>query len=154
MPDRACVLQPDQVLAEPLKSNFLNTQARVLDRWDCAKPAKFCFRVTPEDELILRLNLLRTGIAGLICEGDAPTFPNGRPLVAGLFCVPRKPGSDRFIFDRRLANAGKTRLNWAILPYGPQLCRIIPHPSECARGFGGDLRSFFYQLSNAPEPKT
>ncbi len=55
------------------------------------------------------------------------------------------------IFDRRPQNAGELRLGWAKLLLGSQLSRLVLPPSSGMRCSGDDLRTWFYQLLNAPE---
>lgn len=150
IPELAGVLNPADVLPDPFRNSFLDVERRVESGWDLARPHKFCYRVDESREHELRLRLLESGMAQLIPSEDVPQYVCGRSLLAGLFSVPHKQEYDRLIFDRRPANAGEVRLAWSHLPYGPQLCRLIVREGEVVRGSGDDLRTFFYQLLNAP----
>ena len=150
LPQPAGVLDPADVLPEPRRSQFLDLPARTLPDHDQVDLPNFCYHVSEDAELVLRKRFLDCGLAGLIAEEDIPLTNEGRPLLGGMFAVPHKKEKDRLIYDRRPQNFGESRLNWAQLPYGPQLTRLALKPSEGIRGSGDDLRTFFYQLKNTP----
>ena len=101
-------------------------------------------------ERTLQTRLLRSKMAVLIPESDIPVTAEGRLLIAGLFCVPRKRDKDRLIFDRRPQNHGDIQFKWARMPVGCQLVRLVLEPHEGIRGSGDDLRTYFYNLANTP----
>ena len=154
VPKAAGAVQPAKVLPEHLGSTFLDAKSRVREGWEHAHPARFCLRIAAEHEPELRLRFLESGMSVLLAEDLVPRFANGRLLLAGMFAVPHKHDSDRLIVDRRPANQGEHRLHWSELPYGPMLTRLHLQPHEVLRGTGDDLRTFFYQLENAPEAIT
>eukprot|EP00973_Karenia_brevis_P003779 521418-Karenia_brevis.AAC.1 len=94
----------------------------------------------------LRHFLLKSKIAVLWDEAKVARRPDGRPLLAGLFCVPHKETTDRMIFDRRPQNHAERRLGWCRLPLGSQLVRIKLRPDQDIRACGDDLKSYFNQL--------
>ena len=148
LPAEAGRLDPARVLEEPFLSEYLDFEGRVQPCWDVIEWPNACYRVSEGDEAELRHMLLSSGMAVLLDASQVPRGRDGRELLSGLFCVDHKPGSDRLIFDRRPANSGEVRLNWARLPMGAQLGRILLPRGSQLRGSGDDLRTFFYQLKN------
>ena len=66
--------------------------------------------VSKSDEQILRLPVLKTGMAEFIPDHQMPVDHKNRKLIAGLFGVHHKPGRLRLIVDRRPQNATEDRL--------------------------------------------
>ena len=50
----------------------------------------------------------------------------------------------RPIFDRRPQNACKRRLEWVTLPHAALSVKLLLKQGQEARGFGEDLRSFYF----------
>ena len=74
---------------------------------------------------------------------------HGRPAtICGLHGMQHREGIGlvRQLVVDTAANAGEHRLNWARLPLGPMLARIVLRDDEGIRGSGDDLTSYFYQL--------
>ena len=90
---------------------------------------------------------LASNMAVLLPEEKVARRTDGRPFLAGLFCVEHKELLDRLIFDRRPQNREERRLGWAKLPQGSQPTRVILGPDEAIRGSGDDLRTYFYNLA-------
>jgi hypothetical protein len=107
-----------------------------------------CHRVSPAEETKLRLRLLATGMARLIHIDEIPLGPTGKPLVGGLFAVPKDADKDRLIYDRRVQNHGEHRLNWLNLPNASLLCQLRLEDGEYLRGSGDDLRNYYYCISH------
>ena len=149
IPANAGLIDPAEHLPEPLKTEFLNAERRVLPDWQLRPTPKCCYRVAAADEPVLRKMFLESGMATLVASEDVPLAYSGRPLLAGLFGVQHKAASDRLILDRRPANDGEGRLGWARLPYGPQLARLCIAPGQHVRCSCDDLKTYFYQLRNA-----
>ncbi len=154
IPAAAGILDPCTVLTETEQKVFLDVQARVKPNWNQVDLPKFCYMVAASDEVLLRARLLSSGMASLIPDHDVPRTNRGLPLLGGLFAVEHKAVSDRLIFDRRPQNFCEHQLNWSRLPYGPQLCRLVLKDHEGVRGSGDDLRTWFYQLRNAPAARS
>ena len=94
VPETAGVLDPAQVLPEPMRTVFLDASARVRPHWDNVKPHRFCFRVSADDEHELRCRFLKSGMAELIRDDQVPRYQCGRPLLAGMFTAPHKEKVD------------------------------------------------------------
>jgi hypothetical protein len=80
-----------------------------------------------------------------------PCRLDGRPLLSVFFAVEHKQDADRLVLDRRPANSGERRLEWSLLPYGPQLARVCLRLDQAIRGSGDDLRTYFHQLKNSDQ---
>ena len=104
-----------------------------------------CYRVDGRDEPELRRAMLGSKMAVLVEESLIPKDENGRLILGGLFGVPHSD-SHRVIFDRRPQNMHETRLNWARLPHGCMMIRVVLRSSQIMRGSGGDLSKYFYRL--------
>ncbi len=119
-------------------------------RWELPLPRP-CHVISLEDEAALRDRLLENGMARLVDEDEIPRDSRGRKLVAGLFAVEHKVGSDRLIIDRRLQNATEGRFGWAELPHGTLLCKLVVHPDQAIRASIDDISCFFYCLRSPPQ---
>ena len=95
--------------------------------------------------------MLKCGLAVLVLDADVARRPDGRPLLNGLFAMPRTKGRQRLICDKRPSSAGERRLQWARLPYGPMLARVVLRPGYALRASGDDLSNYFYLLHDHPE---
>ena len=150
VPQKAGGLCPSKYLTSSQSSIYTNRESRVLDPPPSILP-KCCLMVSPDNEGVLREILLKSGMCVLIKEADIERRPDGRLLLSGLFAVPHKADRDRLIVDKRPPNAGETRLKWARLPLGSQMCHLLLRPSQHIRGSGDDLSNYFYQLKESPQ---
>ncbi len=151
LPSPAGTIDPAEILPEPYRTAFLDMDARTDPEWHQYGLPRSCYRVAASEESMLRERMLSAGMAQLIEVSDIPVNRWENPLLAGLFGVAHKKASDRLIFDRRPQNSGERRLGWAKLPLGSQLSRLVLPPEFGVRCSGDDLRSWFYQLLNAPD---
>ena len=151
VPSQAGSVNPADLLVEPQRSQFLDVSSRIRRGTDAELLPKFCYRVEAQDEVGMRELFIKNGMAVPVAVSKLPSAGDGRTLLSGLFAVKHKAASDRLIFDRRPANHLESRLGWAELPFGPQLCRLVLDSGTAVRGSGDDLRSFFYCLANAPD---
>ena len=151
MPSNAGVLDPCDYLT-PLQCDVfsdLNCVVKPLSEWPEALPRP-CHMVSKSDEQILRLAMLKTGMAEIIPEDHVPVDHQNRKLIAGLFGMHHEPGRLRLIVDRRPQNATEDRLCWETLPHGSMLAQLYLDPGQQIRGSGDDLENYFYLLSHKP----
>ena len=120
VPAAAGSVRPCDFLA-PERAAVLRDMGRLLlPEEDVRGPVLLgCYMVEPSEQRTLFSRLLACGAAVLVPARKVPTF-RGRPLVGGLFAVPKiKDGkrSQRLIVDRRPQNSVERRLQWLELPY-------------------------------------
>ena len=96
------------------------------------------------------LKMVSTNMCQFVEDVLIARYPDGTPMLYGVFCVAHKSESDRLIFDGRCPSAGEIRLRWMRLPHGSQLARVRLRPHQSIRGSGGDLRTYFYALREHP----
>ena len=151
IPDVAGLCDPSEVLQGRRLRQYMNYESLWLDPrlWKYPLP-KPCLMISPADERRLRPLLVRSGMAVLVEDNDVLRTPAGRKVLSGLFCVEHKAASDRIIFDRRPQNRTEERLNWANLPHGTLLCRILLRDHQHIRGTVRDLSNYFYNLRGPP----
>lgn len=110
-------------------------------------PARPCHQVSEKEEKKLIQRLLAAQMITLVSEDELERTADGRLLVGGFFCVRKNNVEDRLIFDRRPANAMMQRLDWAHLPAGACLAKLLLEPDEFLRGSGDDLRTYYFSLA-------
>ena len=115
------------------------------------RPTKAVFKVMPCDRDAVYQKLLASGVACLLPVDLALRDSAGNIVSGGLFAVPHKAESDRFILDRRPQNELEHRLVMAKLPHGSLLTQIILPKDYSIRGSGDDLSNFFYLLRHNDE---
>ena len=105
LPTVAGTVDPNQFLSVERQAvlNSLDSLVMPTGRWPSPVP-RGCHMVDRQHEAKLNQILLDSGMAALVDESFVPRDRNNRKILACLFSVPRKPHSDRLIFDRR---AGK-----------------------------------------------
>eukprot|EP00439_Symbiodinium_sp_Y106_P053850 s3531_g7.t1 len=146
VPEEAGNVDPVAWLPEGQAALLANLPALRLPehQWDEVPVA--CHQVVPQEEKNVAAKLLETGMAVLVPESELPRRDDGRLLVGGLFGVAKNTSEDRLIFDRRPENSTMPRLDWAALPSGACYTRMLLKPDEFLRGFGDDLRNYYYAL--------
>jgi hypothetical protein len=117
--DPAGTVRPGDILPPDLARAFEDVPSRVRDDVDVSSYPRSCYLVSEAEEKKLRRRLLDTKMARLVEESMIPLGPDGKLLLAGLFCVTHKEDFDRLIVDRRPANHTEKRLGWSRLPMGP-----------------------------------
>ena len=137
LPENAGTANPLDLLAPEHTAEFRDVNSRVKDPSpDDSELPKPCYRVSRSSEVELRRAVVNSGTAVLVRGSCTPKTKKGRLLLGGLFGVPHNDRL-RVIFDRRLQNMGEHRLQWAVLPQGCMLCRIVLEPGQGCRGSGG-----------------
>eukprot|EP00973_Karenia_brevis_P061567 8561547-Karenia_brevis.AAC.1 len=63
-------------------------------------------------------------------EEEVARLDSGRLLLQGAFGVHHKAGQHRLVFDKRPADCGELRLNWARLPLGAHFTRVVLAPHQ------------------------
>ena len=94
--------------------------------------AAACNRVHPRRRKALYRRLLEAGLVALMPASKIPVDPiSKRPLVGGLFGVPKKGKAEvRLILDRRPQKGVNKRLRWATLPQPCQPRHILLDRAE------------------------
>jgi len=147
VPANAGSVDPARILKGRRRAAFLNPDSKVKKRSPPkAELPRGFYNVPRRHRDRLTRTLLETKMAVLIRESDVARTEEGDLILAGLFTVAHKKLLDRLIFDRRPQNYHEYRYQWARLPLGPQLCRILLDSKHGLRGSGDDLRTYFYQL--------
>ena len=146
----AGIVDPLDVLCGHFRESFRDFDSRVLPPEIVLDIPLPCLCL-PKDQLVLVYNaLFESGTAIPFPVEHLAKRPNGSLLTSGLLCVKHTADTDRLIFDRRPRNAGEKRLNWARLPIGSQLSRIVLNPFHSLQGSGDDLQTFFPRLQQHP----
>jgi len=155
LPKVAGGVKPEDFLPEPLRSQYLNIEARQLPPHLWPELPKSCHKVHKDDELRFLYKLHECDMGVWKVEREVfVTDPDGKRIVisGGFFAVPHKELSDRLIYDRRMGNAVQVRLmGWARLPHGTSLTQLIIKKGHTIRGSLDDLRCMFYCLAQPPK---
>ena len=99
--------------------NWLESEA------SCAPVAPRYFDVNMAEWRALCRRMLRSGFGKKIHPASCP-----RHLVGGAISVPKDPGRDRFIGDRRPRNGTEQLIGKCHLPWAPRLRRFML-PNDC-----------------------
>ena len=104
------------------------------------------YRLSEHEERAVRLKLLSSKMACHMPADNVPRRARRKLLRAGMFAVAIKRRTIDSLSIVAPKNWCEKRFNWARLPCGPQLSRLLI-PRGCGvRGSGDDLKNFFYNL--------